>query len=850
MKFSSHIASVLLIFITACTPEIRNEEKTNHSDIDAAANVYFTEEVAILLEESIQTDGVVTKSDELNSFLESSGITSAVRLFPHAGEYEPRTRKEGLHRWYKITYTAAPTKAQEMIMTIPGVEIFEPVRKVEFHSLFNDPGMPKQWHYRNDGSLSTEFKAGADINVLPVWENYTTGDRSVIVAVVDQGVDHAHEDIGSNYVDGKNFGTGGKVTADDHGTHVAGTIAAVNNNGKGVCGIAGGNAAEGIDGVGILSCQIFSGNHPVGGAEAIKWAADNGAVIANNSWGYVYDSESDAKKDNIPSDLAAAIDYFIKYAGCDNEGNQLPDSPMKGGIVLFSAGNDGWRYNPIGEYDPVIAVGAIGPDYNRAYYSCYGDWVDIAAPGGDYNINKGQVYSTLPDNSYDYMQGTSMSCPHVSGVAALIASYFGGPGFSNDMLKERLLGGARDILPASAKIGPLVDALGSFTMGGTIAPDKVEEYELEAVGNRVRLQIKVTADKDDAKAFEYVVYASENEEAVRNLVRDAVPDDVYEYRFKVGSTEIGEYMRIHIDNLEFEKEYFFTIIGCDYSQNYSEASEVKSVRTVSNNAPVIIPQQEEMNHTIRSFENLTLSFMIYDPEAGETQVKIADAQNGLTLRKKGEDIWDILITGNISTPGQHDCVLVATDMQGLSTEFRFSYCILENTAPALIRNFDDIYIEGKGGTFTYDLTEYFTDIDGENLTYRISEGNRGVAGCALSGSLLTVTIVGYGTSSLTVTAEDLKTKCSAELRIGAKNPENHVEMYPVPVINILNIRTGEKKETEVQISSASGYILYEGKDYASIFEPMVLDLSDFAPGRYRVKVSIGEHITEKVINKI
>ena len=88
------------------------------------------------------------------------------------------------------------------------------------------------------------------------------------------------------------------------------------------------------------------------------------------------------------------------------------------------------------------------------------------------------------------------------------------------------------------------------------------------------------------------------------------------------------------------------------------------------------------------------------------------------------------------------------------------------------------------------------------------------------------------------------------MRIGAKNPENPVEMYPVPVIDILNIRTGEKKETEVQISSASGYILYEGKDYASIFEPMVLDLSDFAPGRYRVKVSIGEHITEKVINKI
>ena len=116
--------------------------------------------------------------------------------------------------------------------------------------------------------------------------------------------------------------------------------------------------------------------------------------------------------------------------------------------------------------------------------------------------------------------------------------------------------------------------------------------------------------------------------------------------------------------------------------------------------------------------------------------------------------------------------------------------------------------------------------------------------------MLTVNIVGFGTSSITVTAADLKSKCSAELRIGVKNPENPVEMYPIPATDVLNIRTGERKETEIEIFSASGDILYKGITYVSIFEPTTLDISEFAPGRYKVRVCIEDKITEKVITKI
>ena len=94
-----------------------------------------------------------------------------------------------------------------------------------------------------------------------------------------------------------------------------------------------------------------------------------------------------------------------------------------------------------------------------------GGWVDIAAPGGSAYYSSGQIYSTVPGNKYGWMQGTSMACPHVSGVAALIVSQYGGPGFTNDMLKERLINGANKIaLSSNTKIGPLVDAYGSIVL--------------------------------------------------------------------------------------------------------------------------------------------------------------------------------------------------------------------------------------------------------------------------------------------------------------------------------------------------------------------------------------------------
>ena len=139
-----------------------------------------------------------------------------------------------------------------------GVVAYEPVIKAKRMSYpFNDPKFSSQWQYRNEGT-NTSWVAGADMQVIPVWKYYTTGSSAVGVSIVDGGIQLNHEDLVGNTdaTNSYNFATNSTyITPNDHGTHVAGTIAAVNNNGIGVVGLAGGDAEAGIPGVRLISCQ-------------------------------------------------------------------------------------------------------------------------------------------------------------------------------------------------------------------------------------------------------------------------------------------------------------------------------------------------------------------------------------------------------------------------------------------------------------------------------------------------------------------------------------------------------------------------------------------------------------------
>lgn len=347
----------------------------------------------------------------------------------------------------------------------PQVASAQPDYIVQAEALPNDPMLNQQW------ALTSTSNPTATINATAAWD-ITAGSGRTIVAVIDTGIDRTHPDLAANlwtntaeipgngidddhdgYVDdvnGYNFvSNNGNVNDDNgHGTHVAGIIGAVGNNGIGVTGVNWN--------VKIMALKFldYSGRGSTSDAlRALNYAVQMGATISNNSW-------------TSPS-YDSALEAGIRNAG------------LAGHIYVAAAGNLGQNLDNNKLYpasyplDNVVTVAALDSNNRLASWSNYGQTVDIAAPG----VN---IYSTLPGGKYGTMSGTSMATPFVTGAMALVRD--ANPTWTAQQVIQRVLSTA-DPLPSLTGVinGGRLD-LGAAITGSPAQPPPADTTGAKVIG--------------------------------------------------------------------------------------------------------------------------------------------------------------------------------------------------------------------------------------------------------------------------------------------------------------------------------------------------------------------------------
>ena len=477
----------------------------------------------------------------------------------------------------------------------PKVEYAEPNYVLTADEVPDDPMFPQLWGMQNTGQ--TGGTAGADIHATNAWDVFT-GSDSVLVGVIDTGVDYTHPDLAANIwtnpgeIPGNGIDDDGNGFIDDihgwdfvnndndpmddagHGSHVSGTIGAVGNNGIGVAGV---NWHIRIMGLKFLDS---SGSGSTDDAvDAVYYATMMGVRLTSNSWGgggfsqTLYDAIQDAGAHNI---------LFVAAAG--NEGANMDVNPHYPGAY---------------DLPNIVSVAATDHDDLLADFSNYGaTTVDLGAPGVD-------ILSTFPGNSYGSISGTSMATPHVSGALGLIFGRF--PNIGALDAKNLLMNFADPIPSLTGKCitGARLNAFLPIAEPDSIPPGAITDLAVTGTASNW-MTVAWTAPGDDGNtgtASRYDVRYSTSAITPANFA-SATPADNPPDPGAAGTPE-----SMQVSGLDFSTTYYFAVKALDEFGNAGPLSNVPSGTTLG--APDIDVTPTSLTETLltgaTSLQNLTLS---------------------------------------------------------------------------------------------------------------------------------------------------------------------------------------------------------------------------------------------------
>lgn len=580
---------------------------------------------------------------------------------------------------------------------------------------------------------------------------------------------------------------------------------------------------------------------------ALKYGADAGAVISQNSWGYTNVYE-------MPEITKDAIDYFIEYAGLDENGVQV--GPMKGGIVIFAAGNEERDYRSYPAcYERVLSVSALAPDYRKSYYSNFSEWIDVAAPGGSYKYegrygDEYAVYSTLPGNAYGYMQGTSMACPHVSGIAALAVAKYGGPGFTPDKLRSYLERGVHEVDSYNpdyeGRLGSgLVDAYLAVSMDRGIDPDPVADLRHSDTAGEVELTWSVPADGDDGRADSFILMWRVG--TLENPDPDDLPEGAESVVIPVRDKQAGDEITYVLTDIAEQTRYTVAIVAVDPWGNRSETTVI-SFGTPANTPPALILESTE---EVRVGYNRHRNGAV--PCFGSRQPRFHLRVAGSFRRRCDPQGGRPPLSRHLQLQTHPGELYGACFGKRQFRRFRYGRFRFHAAArpaagghrriPAGLSRFD----AGDGGVHAVagfrrrgaGTVAYALEYDEEMLYLQpVASGYR-------------IMPLRYGRSEVTVVATDEGGLAGRDtFAVMCRDDSREVDLYPNPVRDRLSIRMGRDVEGALRVAlyDAAGRRAFAAEVRIAPTAPAVVDLSSLGGGTYTIELRYeGGSLTRSIV---